>query len=702
MTTKQIPTALRPHRAAPKDRGPSGSTASTPAKTSGPSARNAWAASERVSSAANARASVSQWLGRYRVVLVTFLVVMALFSIQRIALLAVYADDAALTFGRLMRFFGVGLRFDAVVAVILVLPQTMHLTFFTNSAVTGRLSRWMLLCEWSIAFAFVPFVCVAEGLFFDEFQSRFNYIAFEYLVYPHEVFGNIWETYPVIPLLAAVGVTTGLLVFLARRLTFSTLAVPLSWRRRVGMLGVVVALAAGLFGTSSVAGMQLSQHRVVNQCAGNGVYTFVYYAWTCNFDYPTFYLTAREDESYRRVRDRIGMPGDRFHQDSSNPVDRTVTSPAPRRDLNVVLIIEESFGSDYVGVLGDDRGYTPRFDELSEQGILFDNFYATGNRTARALEAILASFPPIPTEAILKRPHSDCVYTLAHVLAERGYETVFLTGGQGMFDGMYDFMTANGFQRFIEEDQIEDPIHTTVWGVCDEDTFRRTLQECTAMHASGRPFFLTVLTVTNHSPFTFPAGRIEYPSQGHVREYALKYSDWALGDFFEKARNCDFYNETVFVVLGDHGARVYGSQLFPMKSYRVPVLVLLPHGERAGTRMSTLACSMDIAPTIMGLLGGSYRSVFFGRDVFRVKRSEGYALMQHNRDIALLTADGRMMVLGCQKQATQFRMNPETYQLKLVKPVDEELQADTISFFQAGHRLYYDQRWFPSDDAAAK
>ena len=635
------------------------------------------------------------FLGRYRVVLTTFLIAMALFSIQRLLLLAVYTDGSAWGIGPIARALTVGLRFDALVVLVLVLPQTLHLTLFSNRRVQGKLSRLMLLCEWSIAFTFVLFVCISEFLFFDEFQSRFNYIAFEYLVYPHEVFGNIWETYPVGWLLALLAaVATGLVLF-SRRQTFSSLTVGLSWRRGLAALTGIAGAAALLFSTSSMASMHVSKNRVVNECSGNGVYTFLYYAWTCKFDFPTFYLTNDIEESYRRVRQRIAMPGDRFHSDSTNPVDRTVVSPGPRRDYNVVLIIEESFGSDYVGVLGDDRNYTPCFDRLSKQGILFDNFYATGNRTARALEAILASFPPIPTESILKRSHSDRIYTLAHVLAERGYETVFLTGGRGLFDGMYDFMTNNGFQRFIEQRDIDDPVHTTVWGVSDEDTFAKALEECNAMYAAGRPFFLTVLTVTNHSPFTFPNGRIEYPPERQVREYALKYSDWALGRFFDQARTCDFYKKTIFVVLGDHGARVYGSQLFPMKSYRVPVLMILPGGQGAGTRMSTLCCSMDVAPTIMGLLGGSYRSVFFGRDVFRLEPDDGYALMQHNRDVALLTADGRMMVLGCQKQATEFLMNHRTYDLLTLDQIDAELKADTIALFQAGYRLYEQERWFP-------
>ncbi len=638
--------------------------------------------------------SASGWLGRYRVTLEIGAVAVLIFTLLRLVLLFGFADWKTLSLGELAQLAFVGLRFDLLTALIFLLPQILHLTLFSNRFVNGRLSRGMLDFEAAFAFLFLPFVSIAEVLFFDEFQSQFNYIAFEYLVYPTEVFGNIWQSYPVVPLLSGVAVVGAVLFLVLRRRANDLLQVALPWRRRYGILLGVLAGIGTLWSTTGMASMAISENRVANQCAGNGMYSFVYYAWTCQVEYGAFYQTIDKAKAYPRLRQRI-TAGDVFHNGSSNPMDRTVIAARGRRDYNVVLILEESLGSDFIGALGDRRGLSPRFDRLTQEGLLFDNFYATGNRTARALEAVLTSIPPIPSESILKRSHSDHVYTLANVLADRGYRRLFVEGGRGIFDGKSRFALANGYERFVEWRDFKHPLFTTAWGVCDEDIFSRALAECESLHQGGQPFFMTILSTSNHRPYTYPEGRIDLPSAAQTRDNAVKYADWALGDFFAQARKHAFYENTLFVVLGDHGARVYGSQLFPMQSYRIPVLMILPHGERKATRCHTLASSLDIAPTIMGILGGSYRSVFFGRDALNIDPKSGYALMQHNHDVALLESSHRILVLGFQKKATMFRLNKTTYQLTRLDVPDADLRADAISIFQTAYELYSSEKWFP-------
>ena len=195
--------------------------------------------------------------------------------------------------------------------------------------------------------------------------------------------------------------------------------------------------------------------------------------------------------------------------------------------------------------------------------------------------------------------------------------------------------------------------------------------------------------------------RIDRPSSEQTRDNAVKYADWSIGMFFDKVGEHAWKKNTLFIVMGDHGARVYGSQLFPMKSYRVPVFMLGPDDFGKGTRCSTLACTLDIAPTVMGLLGGDYRSIFFGRDALRLPPEQGYALMQHNHDVALLTADQRLVVLDARRQAWVYGFDPKTFALKPESlPSKERVQA-TAAFFQTAYRLYYDERLFPTLDSAS-
>jgi phosphoglycerol transferase MdoB-like AlkP superfamily enzyme len=198
--------------------------------------------------------------------------------------------------------------------------------------------------------------------------------------------------------------------------------------------------------------------------------------------------------------------------------------------------------------------------------------------------------------------------------------------------------------------------------------------------------------VSNHRPFTFPAGRID--SEEQSRENAVRYSDWAIGDFFKRVREKEFYKDTIFIVMGDHGARVYGSQLFPVKSYRVPVLVIDP-AQSSATQCSTLASSLDIAPTIMGMLGGSYRSVFFGRDALSIDAKDGYAIMQHNHEIAMLNAENHLTILSSQKRTFSFDVDPITAELTPKTELYKEDAANLMSIFQTANRLYYSDACHP-------
>lgn len=635
------------------------------------------------------------WLGRLTIPFWVIVWVITVFALFRIALLLWFAGPRGARPGEVLSALAVGFQFDLLAALVFAAPQMLMLSLASNRMAMRPTFLWGLEFCWLSGFLFLPFLCAAEWLFFEEFQTRLNYIAFEYLVYPTEVCCNIWQSYSVVPLLGIVLFLGGGLFLWQRQRFLRTLEVPLTWQRRGIVLAVYFAATAGLWSLTSMADAEVSDNRIVNECANNGLYSFVTYAWTCHMDFNQLYLTIDEQEAFKTIQTAVIRTWDQHHDDSANPLDRSVWTARPRKDYNVVIILEESLGSDFVGVLGDDRQLSPEFDQLSKAGLLFDNFYATGNRTARALEAVLTSLPPLPTESILKREHSDRVFTLAHALAERGYQRLFMTGGRGVFDGVRSFMTANGFDQFLEQSDYEDPVFTNAWGVSDEDLFHRAVIEFDRLHETGQPFFSVVLTVSNHRPFTYPPGRI--PEEGQSREHAVKYADWALGEFFRQARSRAFYSKTLFVVMGDHGARVYGSQMIPIESYRVPMLIIHPEAGFAGKRCHTLGCSMDVAPTIMGLLGGTYRSVFFGRDVTQLSPQDGLALMQHNHEVALLRADHHLTALSVGKNAWSFRLDPSSYRLDPLAYPDAVSLTQVISYFQTAYRLYSEERCFPGD-----
>jgi phosphoglycerol transferase MdoB-like AlkP superfamily enzyme len=294
----------------------------------------------------------------------------------------------------------------------------------------------------------------------------------------------------------------------------------------------------------------------------------------------------------------------------------------------------------------------------------------------------------------VRRDLSDHVETVARLLKRDGYDTVFLYGGRGVFDGMKGFALANGYDRFVEQKDFPHPAFTTIWGVSDEDLFQRAVEEFHNLHATGRPFFATVLSVSNHKPFTYPAGRIPYDPARRRREYAVRYADWALGQFFRQARREPFFRDTIFVVVADHGARVYGSLRIPIHSYEIPMLVVGP-GIGPG-RIGTLGCSLDVSPTILGLIGRPYESVFFGRDLLHAPPETARALIHHDLDIGILEGN-TLTVLAPNKSAEFYHLDPASHQFlpdDSGSPENLQVQNDAIALFEVADDLYTGGRYF--------
>jgi len=585
----------------------------------------------------------------------------------------------------------VGLRMDLAAAAWMFLPPVLWLALLPERIFSSKPHRMLLTGALTLYFPVQLFLFKTNYEFFAEFNSRFNTVAVDYLIYPHEVFINIWDSYPIVKVTLACLLAGALAAVGVRRLRLDLWS-PTPFRRRLAFLAAYVLCGAVLTQTVAIKDIRLSPQRVLNEIASNDDYSFVYAALTRDLDYSAFYRTLPNDEAFRRARGLLAQPGAVFEA-RADSIERSIRAAPPPRPRNVVILLVESFGSEFWGSLGR-RGasLTPEMDALSREGLLFTNCYATGNRTVRGMEGVLSSFPPLPSDAIVKRHLSDDVATVARTLVEKGYSTLFLYGGRGLFDGMRSFAMRNGYERFIEEKDFPRPTFATIWGVCDEDIYHWAIDEFGRLYAEDRPFFATVLSVSNHKPYTYPTGRIPEDPAAHSRENAVKYTDWALGDFFRLAKKQPFYKDTIFAVVADHGARVYGSQSIPIGSYRIPLLIVNAP-RQSPRRIGVLAGQLDIGPTLLGLSGLPYQSVFFGRDLLKTTRAAPWAVMNHNRDVGFYR-NNRLVVLGLNKSAEHYKINPATGELDRGEASTKEAreaERDAIAIFQVADQLYTSQ-----------
>jgi phosphoglycerol transferase MdoB-like AlkP superfamily enzyme len=635
------------------------------------------------------------WIrSRYGFAAFFFLSLLAGWSALRLALTLGFMSANAPSV-EMARTFLVGFHRDCFVGLLLLIPM---LLWFLIAPERWFVMRWHRILFFGATFMFwfvASFLLFVEFFFFDEFRSRFNTVAVDYLLYPQEVFINIWESYHVGIFLAVCLVLSGGWLIVAKRLFSWMWERPFPRRVKLAAVVMVASLAGALAFTINLKGVHVSNDRTLNEIANNGGISFVAAFITRNLDYSAYYKTLPLDEAYQRARRRLSEPRSTFVEKGQS-IHRRVSGDTNGPRLNVVLFLEESLGSEFWGCLGRTNTLTPEMDKLAaEEGLLFTNLFACGNRTVRGMEGVLSSFPPLPGDSIVKRDRSDNVETIARVLKRDGYSTVFLYGGRGLFDGMRSFTVRNGYDRFIEQKHFEHPTFTTIWGVCDEDIFNRAIEECRSLSQSGNPFCATILSVSNHKPFTYPKGRIPENPDDQRRENAVKYSDYALGQFFRAAKKETFWTNTIFAVVADHGARVYGSQSIPIHSYEIPLVILGPAAVKSPARLGKLGNSLDVAPTILGLLGRPYDSLFFGRDLLTEPPETSRALLNHNRDIGLLSGE-RLVVLGLRQTAEFYSGDPKRVEMKLLKqPLssDLELEKDTISLYQVADDLYMHQRY---------
>ncbi|PKN43671.1 MAG: sulfatase [Deltaproteobacteria bacterium HGW-Deltaproteobacteria-18] len=574
---------------------------------------------------------------------------LVVFFLTRLVLLATHFGDVNTTLLGVLGIFGLGLVHDLSFLSYAALPIALYLVLCPASFWRSRWQPGILRGLIGLSLFVMLFTAVSEWMFWDEFGVRFNFIAVDYLVYSNEVINNILESYPVYPLLAILVMLSAVGVGLSGKIIDRIFRAPLLSLRGRGLL-FAAAVGACLLVTAFV-GQDFTVeggNTVRRELAGNGPFQFFAAFRNNELDYDQLYATLPVEDLGGLLRQELAEPDSRFI--SADPLDirRDIDNPGAVRRLNVILVTVESLSAKYLGSFGDSRNLTPNLDRLQPESLFFKNFYATGTRTDRGLEAITLSMPPTPGRSIVKRLGRETGYaSLGRQLEARGYDSVFLYGGRGYFDNMNAFFSGNGY-RIIDQTSVPEAEITfkNAWGMCDEDLYAQALRQADIDHAAGRPFFFQLMTTSNHRPYTYPEDRIDIPS-GYGREGAVKYTDYAIGEFLKQARQKPWFEKTIFVFVADHNAGSAGKEDLPVAKYRIPLFIFAPKILKSRT-VSTLASQIDLAPTLLGLLNLDYTSTFFGRNILRDDVASGRALIGNYQHLGLF--DGQNLVILSPRQ----------------------------------------------------
>ena len=640
-------------------------------------------------------------------------------SCLRLGLLVASAADVSWgwpTFAAL----GVGLLFDLLMAWFLTLPLGLLGAVWPASWSASRWLRLPLRAAWLFGAGLFVFWKISEILFWEEFAVRFNFIAVDYLVYTTEVVRNIQESYnlPLIIVLV-LAVATGLFL-VWRRLGFvrrweegAAADVSPRWRDFAVLLSPLLALliAAYLVGRhdlrdasaarSSVAERLTAGFRHMGglqpgfpnsydaELAKNGEYAFLAAFCANQLEWRRFYPSL--PDAVGKLRATLLSQGGEAVSADPHDITRRIKSAVPVRKWNVIQITIESLSAEYVGCYGSPeyqpKNLTPNLDRISRESLWFARCYAGGTRTVRGMEALSLSIPPIPGQSVLRRAGCENLTTLGSVLRTRGYDTAFLYGGDGFFDNMNYFFEANGYDIVDLPRQLKlgkQPTFANAWGACDEDAFAWSLEEADLSYASGKPFHHFVMTTSNHRPYTWPAGKIDPELVG--REGGIAYTDYAIGAFLKAAQAKPWFKDTIFVIVADHCASVAGRRELEVRKYEIPLFIWSP-GNVAPRKFDTMMSQVDVAPTVLGLLGADYLSRFVGTDAL-APTYRPRAFISNYQKVAMLRPDGLLTVLKPVRQVVQYQADLATGALTPVATPDAAAVEEAIHYYQGTDELF--------------
>lgn len=623
-----------------------------------------------------------------RELLKIYLLFITLFFLGRLGLYTFYFDRLGdISFTESLLSFLYGLKLDTMTtSIVLIIPALLlaitpqALAKYAGRFINGYVLFFLLVALY-IENATFPFVA--------QYDVRPNYLFIEYLKYPKEVSSMILKEYP-IQLVIAFGM---LLLMSWMYLRYSPLrlveAIQAPLRKRLILFPfIIIILFIGIrfsFGhrPANISDALYSTNRMANEIAKNSLYSigYAYKSYTKEGNLIKPYGKIELSEAYARVGKKLALnPDQEFPFNRLEPTHFKTQKPK-----NLVIFIQESMGSQFVGFSGGDAAITPNMEKLSHEGVAFTNLFSNGTRSIQGLAGMSSGYLPLPGEGVVKRNKSQSdFFTVAQLLKPLGYKSSFIYGGEGRFDNMRSWYMGNGFDEVIEQKDFLNPSFISSWGVCDEDLVIKANEKFKSHAAKGEKFVSVMFSQSNHSPFELPNGKIDFLSGKPLRsaENAVKYADFAIGRLFELAKKESYYKDTVFVVVADHNVRVYGDDLVPVNMFHIPALIV-SNGVKA-QKVDALTTQPDVLATALDMIGVDLTYPILGHSIYSDKKQE-VALMMFNDNFALRDHE-KIAIIQPNKEALTF-----TYENEHLKPSphDKELERDALAFVTVMDDMYH-------------
>ncbi len=590
-----------------------------------------------------------------------------------------------------------GLRVDIsllgyLTAIPVLLTFLMQLCGNSLRHILFSIEKLYLVFTLSLLF----FLELSSFSFIEEYGQRPNRIFIEYLIYPREVIKLMVNNHKhLITSIIIIAVMIVAIVFL-----WKILKNKLKFPKAAGVLPaliifIIVGNISFICGRSSfqhrpfnLAKAYFSTNQMVNVLTGNSAYTLVSSIKAAYSEKIVSYPHQDNSMMLDNIRKSTGF--DYAPATENRPTLNHLKPTGTANRFNVVVILEESFGSQFVKGLGG-LDLAPNIDQLCKDYWCFTNMYATGVRSIRGIEAVTTGFTPTINRAVVKREKSQHnFFNLAQVFKNKGYESLFIYGGESNFDNMRSFFLGNGYTHIVDYTDFKDPSFVATWGVSDEDLFAKSLEEFDKLSQDNKPFYALVFTSSNHDPFEIPDNKVSIKeTTGELKRFAaVKYADFALGDFIQKVKTKSYYENTIFVVIADHDARVTGRNMVPIEHFHIPA-VIFGGGIRHKIEDHVVS-QIDMPKTILSLVGIEIDTPMLGYDLSNLPENfAGRAMMQYYDNFVLMQDDGKVALVQPEKEVITMKYNKHLTTLE-PSSCDDKFNSLALSYALIGERAYQD------------
>ena len=578
----------------------------------------------------------------YKKLLAVYAAMLLLLALLRALFVLRHYPESAAT-ADLLRTFGIGVVIDSCVASFIVLGAYLFGIFLGKKTMVALLSLFSVL---TISVNFV------DVFYYDHYATRLDYSVVRlFFENPSVNFKMLVHAYPIVWLLVGFVVLLALAVFVLWRF-FKEVDVTLKrWTTLPLVLLTFFGLSFLYYGPPFWRLTTHSSFTALNQAASNGIYTFVKSADNARAFRKS--LFPFDDEQVRKDMDAnvaVSFTEGEEKVVSDIPTLRhRIVNGEGSCHKNIVIIISESFSATETGVLGQDtRSYSPYFDTLSDEGVLFTRCFSNGPRTHIGLVSTLSSFPAVIGNSLIRRRGTNKFFTIADALKKEGYETNFIFGGDVTYDDMDDYLRQGNFSNIFNVSDFSTWRFKNEWGVCDEDMFDFAFEK---IKEAENPHLSVILTMSNHAPHDIPPYFADsHPEiQGFEKsKAAFYYADYALHTFMEKMKALPDYDNTLILFLADHG-EVYSDHDPQFRLFHIPALLL--NSSIVQQRFDKVCTQIDFLPTIFAELGYQDPYPCMGQNLF-AGDYQPFAIMKGYSEERFCYSDGEFFSWNAETNAS--------------------------------------------------